>query len=116
MSARRDKRFVAVNCAALPDNLLESELFGHVAGSFTGASRDKEGLFKEAESGTIFLDEVEKISEPLQAQLLPVLDRGEIRPAGSPRSFRVDARVISATNADLRDRIREGRFLEDLYY
>jgi len=116
MSSRRDKRFVAVNCAALPDQLLESELFGYVAGAFTGATRDKEGLFKEAEGGTIFLDEVEKISEPLQAKLLHVLDRGEIRPVGSTRSSRVDTRVIAATNADLRERIKDKRFLEDLYY
>jgi transcriptional regulator with GAF, ATPase, and Fis domain/tetratricopeptide (TPR) repeat protein len=116
MSVRRDGRFVAVNCAALPDTLLESELFGYVAGAFTGAVRDKEGLFKEADGGTIFLDEVEKISEPLQAKLLHVLDHGEIRPVGSTRSAQVDARVIAATNADLRDRIKAGRFLEDLYY
>ncbi len=116
MSSRRDRRFVAVNCAALPDTLLESELFGYVAGAFTGAHKDKEGLFKEAEGGTIFLDEVEKISESMQAKLLHVLDRGEIRPVGSTRSFRVDARVIAATNSDLRERIKSKRFLEDLYY
>ena len=116
MSSRRDRRFVAINCAALPDTLLESELFGYVAGAFTGANRDKDGLFKEAEGGTIFLDEVEKISESMQAKLLHVLDRGEIRPVGSTRSFRVDARVIAATNADLRERIKSKRFLEDLYY
>jgi len=116
MSARRDKRFVAVNCAALPDNLLESELFGYVAGAFTGATRDKEGLFKEADGGTIFLDEIEKISEPLQAKLLHVLDKGEIRPVGATKSFQVNARVVAATNAELRERIKAGRFLEDLYY
>jgi Nif-specific regulatory protein len=116
MSVRREHRFVSVNCAALPDTLLESELFGYVAGAFTGATRDKEGLFKEAEGGTIFLDEVEKISEPLQAKLLHVLDHGEIRPVGATRSARVDARVIAATNSDLRERIKDGRFLEDLYY
>jgi transcriptional regulator with GAF, ATPase, and Fis domain len=116
MSTRRDKRFVAVNCAALPETLLESELFGHVAGAFTGATRDKEGLFKEADGGTIFLDEIEKISESLQAKLLHVLDRGEIRPVGATRSFQVNARVIAATNAELRERIKSGKFLEDLYY
>jgi transcriptional regulator with GAF, ATPase, and Fis domain/Tfp pilus assembly protein PilF len=116
MSTRRDKRFVAVNCAALPDNLLESELFGYVAGAFTGATRDKDGLFKEADGGTIFLDEIEKISEPLQAKLLHVLDKGEIRPVGATKSFQVNARVVAATNAELRERIKAGRFLEDLYY
>jgi len=115
-SARRDRPFVQVNCAALPEPLLESELFGYVQGAFTGATRDKAGLFEEAGGGTIFLDEIEKIPEAVQAKLLHVLDRGEIRPVGATRVRKVDARVICATSADLRDRIREGRFLEDLYY
>jgi transcriptional regulator with GAF, ATPase, and Fis domain/Tfp pilus assembly protein PilF len=115
-SNRRDRPFVQVNCAALPESLLESELFGYVHGAFTGAVRDKAGLFEEAEGGTIFLDEIEKVPESVQAKLLHVLDRSEIRPVGATRSKRVDARVICATGVDLRERIREGRFLEDLYY
>ena len=115
-SNRRDRPFVQVNCAALPESLLESELFGYVHGAFTGAVRDKQGLFEEAAGGTIFLDEIEKVPESVQAKLLHVLDRGEIRPVGSTRSKHVDARVICATGVDLRERIREGRFLEDLYY
>ncbi len=115
-SNRRDRPFVQVNCAALPEHLLESELFGYVQGAFTGATRDKSGLFEEADGGTIFLDEIEKIPEAVQAKLLHVLDRGEIRPVGATRTRKVDARVICATGGDLRERIREGRFLEDLYY
>ena len=115
-SNRRDRPFVQVNCAALPEHLLESELFGYVQGAFTGATRDKSGLFEEAAGGTIFLDEIEKIPEAVQAKLLQVLDRGEIRPVGATRTRKVEARVICATGSDLRERIREGRFLEDLYY
>jgi len=116
MSNRRDRPFVQVNCAALPEHLLESELFGYVQGAFTGATRDKSGLFEEAGGGTLFLDEIEKVPEAVQAKLLHVLDRGEIRPVGATRTRKVDARVICATGSDLRERIREGRFLEDLYY
>jgi len=116
MSNRRDHPFVQVNCAALPEQLLESELFGYVHGAFTGATRDKAGLFEEAEGGTIFLDEIEKVPESVQAKLLHVLDRGEIRPVGATRSHSVDARVICATGCDLRERIKDGRFLEDLFY
>ena len=116
ISNRRDRPFVQVNCAALPEQLLESELFGYVQGAFTGATRDKAGLFEEAAGGTIFLDEIEKVPESVQAKLLHVLDRGEIRPVGATRNKKVDARVICATGGDLRERIREGRFLEDLYY
>ena len=116
ISNRRDRPFVQVNCAALPESLLESELFGYVRGAFTGAQRDKAGLFEEADGGTIFLDEIEKVPESVQAKLLHVLDRGEIRPVGATRARTVDARVICATGCDLRDRIKEGRFLEDLYY
>jgi transcriptional regulator with GAF, ATPase, and Fis domain/tetratricopeptide (TPR) repeat protein len=116
ISNRRDRPFVQVNCAALPEQLLESELFGYVHGAFTGALRDKAGLFEEAEFGTIFLDEIEKVPESVQAKLLHVLDRSEIRPVGATRSRRVDARVICATGVDLRERIKMGRFLEDLYY
>src|SRR5207253_3249325 len=95
---------------------LESELFGYVRGAFTGANKDKSGLFEEADGGTIFLDEIEKVPEVVQAKLLHVLDRGEIRPVGATRNRKVDARVICATGCDLRERIRAGRFLEDLYY
>jgi transcriptional regulator with GAF, ATPase, and Fis domain len=116
LSNRRDGPFVQVNCAALPEPLLESELFGYVHGAFTGAVRDKRGLFEEAEGGTIFLDEIEKVPESVQAKLLHVLDRREIRPVGATRTKRVNARVICATGVDLRERIKEGRFLEDLYY
>lgn len=116
VSKRRDRPFVQVNCAAIPEQLLESELFGYVRGAFTGAQRDKVGLFEEAEGGTIFLDEIEKVPESVQAKLLHVLDRGEIRPVGATRGKQVDARVICATGCDLRERIQQGRFLEDLYY
>jgi len=116
ISNRRDRTFVQVNCAALPEQLLESELFGYVHGAFTGAVRDKTGLFEEAEGGTIFLDEIEKVPESVQAKLLHVLDCSEIRPVGATRSKKVNARVICATGCDLRERIKEGRFLEDLYY
>lgn len=115
-SRRRDKPFIQVNCAALPEPLLESELFGHVQGAFTGAVREKVGLFKEAEGGTIFLDEVDKTTETLQAKLLHVLDQKEIRPVGSTKWMKVDTRVICATNVDLKERILSARFLEDLYY
>jgi transcriptional regulator with PAS, ATPase and Fis domain len=107
---------VQVNCAAIPETLLESELFGHVQGAFTGATRDKSGLFEEADGGTIFLDEIEKVPETIQAKLLHVLDRSEIRPVGATRGRHVNARVICATGCDLRERIQGGRFLEDLYY
>jgi transcriptional regulator with GAF, ATPase, and Fis domain len=116
MSNRRDRAFVQVNCAALPEPLLESELFGYVHGAFTGALRDKTGLFEEAEGGTIFLDEIEKVPESVQAKLLHVLDRGEIRPVGATRNRSVNARVICATGCDLRERLKDGRFLEDLFY
>lgn len=116
VSNRRDAPFVQVNCAALPEQLLESELFGYVQGAFTGATRDKAGLFEEAQGGTIFLDEIEKIPATVQAKLLHVLDRGEIRPVGATRTKKVDSRVICATSSDLRQRIADGRFLEDLYY
>ncbi len=115
-SNRRDKPFVQINCAALPEPLLESELFGHVKGAFTGATYNKVGLFKEAENGTIFLDEVDKTSLAVQAKLLHVMDSKEVRPVGSVKPYRVDTRVICATNSNLRERIRSGEFLEDLYY
>jgi transcriptional regulator with GAF, ATPase, and Fis domain/Tfp pilus assembly protein PilF len=116
VSRRVKQPFIQINCAALPEPLLESELFGHVQGSFTGAIRDKHGLFEEANHGTLFLDEVDKTSEGTQGKLLHVLDHSEIRPVGSNKWRSVDTRVICATNVDLAARIRSGRFLEDLYY
>ena len=116
MSSRRDRRFVHVNCAALPEELLESELFGHIKGSFTGAINDKAGLIEEANGGTLFLDEVGKTSLKMQAKLLQYLDTREIRRVGSNESIPVNVRLITATKTDLKQLARQGRFLEDLYY
>jgi DNA-binding NtrC family response regulator/tetratricopeptide (TPR) repeat protein len=115
-SSRAGGPFVTVNCAALPEPLLESELFGHVQGSFTGAHRTKRGLFEEAEGGTLFLDEISRPTLAVQAKLLQVLDSHEIRPVGSTRAKNVDVRIICASNVDLREAIGHGRFLEDLFY
>jgi DNA-binding NtrC family response regulator len=116
LSNRADKPFVGVNCGALPENLLESELFGHVKGSFTGAIRDKEGLFKVAESGTIFLDEVGEISLPLQVKLLRALQEKEFLPVGGTSPVRVDIRVLAATNRNLEEEVERGTFRADLFY
>jgi two-component system nitrogen regulation response regulator NtrX len=108
--------FVQVNCAAIPDSLIESELFGHERGSFTGADRKQTGKFVEADGGSIFLDEVGDMSAPAQAKVLRVLQEGEVEPVGSPRVVKVKVRVIAATNRDLTTLIASGRFREDLYY
>ncbi len=115
-SPRAKNPFVAVNCSAIPEQLLESELFGHMKGSFTGAARDYQGLVQAADTGTIFLDEIGDMALPLQVKLLRVLQEKEIRPVGSTRSIPVNIRVISATHRDLEEAIRTGTFREDLYY
>ena len=116
LSRRKDKPFVAINCAALPETLLESEMFGHVRGAFTGADSDKRGLFEEADGGSIFLDEIGDMAPITQAKLLRVLQNGEIRPVGASVARRVDVRVIAATNRDLVEAVRAYKFREDLYF
>jgi DNA-binding NtrC family response regulator len=115
-SPRREKPFVPVDCAVLSENLLESELFGHIRGSFTGAVTTKPGLFEVADGGTLFLDEVGNISLAIQAKLLRVLQEREFTPVGGTKSKKVDIRLIAATNKDLEKMIKEGTFREDLYY
>jgi two-component system response regulator HydG len=115
-SARRAKPFVAVNCAALPSELLESELFGHAKGAFTGANSVRKGLFETADGGTLFLDEIAEMPLVLQAKLLRALQDGEIRRVGESTPFRVDVRLICATHQHLQTAVREGRFREDLFF
>lgn len=115
-SDRKDNAFVAVNCAAIPENLLESELFGHAKGSFTGAASSYEGLFQAANNGTIFLDEIGDMPLSLQVKLLRVLQERQVRPVGSTKSLPVDVRVISATHCDIDKEMSLGNFREDLYY
>ena len=115
-SAQRDMPLIKVNCAAIPETLLESELFGHVRGAFTGAAANKKGKFALAHGGSILLDEIAMLGQPLQAKLLRVLQEREFEPLGSERSQKVDVRVIAATNRDLRQMAAEGRFQEDLFY
>ncbi|ABA87758.1 sigma-54-dependent transcriptional response regulator [Syntrophotalea carbinolica DSM 2380] len=115
-SARADKPFVAVNCGAIPDTLLESELFGHTKGAFTGAMKDYPGLFRSAEGGTLFLDEIGDMPLPLQVKLLRVLQEKQMRPVGSVATCAVDVRIISATHRHLEEEISADRFREDLYY
>ncbi|MCW8138923.1 MAG: sigma-54-dependent Fis family transcriptional regulator, partial [Planctomycetota bacterium] len=116
LSPRRDRAYVVVNCATIPDNLFESELFGHMRGAFSGATRNRKGLAQEADGGTLFLDEVGELPLEVQPQLLRFLETGEVRPIGQNRSARVDTRVVAATNRDLHGMMRQGRFREDLYY
>ena len=113
---RRDKILLAQNCGAIPDTLLQSELFGHVKGAFTGAIADKKGLFEQADGGTIFLDEIGDTSPSLQLGLLRVLQEGEVKPVGGNKTIHVDTRVIAATNRDLAKEVQQGSFREDLYY
>lgn len=116
LSSRKDEIFVAVDCSVLPENLLQSELFGHVKGAFTGAVKEKKGLFLSAHGGTIFLDEIGNISSAVQLNLLRVLQEKEIKPVGSVTNIKVDVRVLAATNIDLQQSISNGTFRKDLYY
>ncbi|HEY1697015.1 MAG TPA: sigma-54 dependent transcriptional regulator [Polyangiaceae bacterium] len=115
-SARASKPFVSVNCAALPEPLLESELFGHVRGAFTGATANRVGLFEEAHEGTLLLDEIAEMSPALQAKLLHVLESGRVRAVGASKDRAVDVRIVAATHRDLRERVKAGAFREDLLY
>jgi DNA-binding NtrC family response regulator len=115
-SSRRSHPFVAVNCGALPEGLLESELFGHARGAFTGAVANKRGLFEEARDGTLFLDEIGEMSPALQVKLLRALQQGEIRRVGENRNIKVNARIIAASNRDLKKAMQQSAFRDDLYY
>jgi transcriptional regulator with PAS, ATPase and Fis domain len=116
LSPRKDNPYIKINCAALPENLLESELFGYVKGAFTDAKRDKPGQFLLAHGGSLLLDEIAEMPLPLQAKLLRVLNNGEFHPLGSTVSYQSDARIITATNRNLEELVRTGKFREDLYY
>lgn len=113
---RKDKPFISINCGAIPENLLESELFGHKKGSFTSAVEDKKGLITMANGGSLFLDEIGELPSALQVKLLHIIQTRELTPVGDTRVITVDVRIIAATNADLTQRVKEGRFREDLYY
>ncbi len=115
-SDRKDRPFVAVNCAAIPENLLETELFGYVRGAFTGANQHKKGLFEEADNGTLFLDEIGELPLPLQVKLLRVLQENEVRRVGATKPTKVDVRVIAASVKNLDDEVKAGRFRDDLFY
>jgi two-component system response regulator AtoC len=115
-SDRADKPFIAVNCGSVPENLLESEFFGYVRGAFTGADRDKKGLFEEAHKGTLFLDEIGELPSSLQVKLLRVLQEQEIRPVGSAQRKKIDVRILAATARDISEEVQQGRFREDLFY
>jgi DNA-binding NtrC family response regulator len=115
-SERRSARFIAVNCGAIAENIIESELFGHVKGSFTGAIRDKDGLFKTADGGTLFLDEISTVPLNLQVKLLRAIEEKELMPVGATRPIAVDARIVAASNRDLAREVEAGNFREDLYY
>jgi len=115
-SGRAGKTFVAVNCGAIPPALIEAELFGHVKGSFTGAERDRRGLWEEADGGSVFLDEITETSPAFQVKLLRVLQQGEIRRVGSNQTVKVNVRVIASSNRDVEQEVKEGRFRNDLFY
>ncbi len=116
MSEREDCPFVSINCGAIPENLLESEFFGHIKGSFTGAEETKKGLFREADEGTLFLDEIGELPHTLQVKLLHVLEEREVRPVGSEKARKIDVRILAATNRDIEKMVADGSFREDLYY
>ncbi len=115
-ASKRTGRFIQVNCAAIPEDLIESELFGHVKGSFTGATKDQVGKFQQADRGTIFLDEIADMSLKTQAKVLRVLQEGEVEPVGGNQTYQVDTRVLAATNKNLEDMVRQGTFREDLFF